>query len=154
MVDGSLRTGQRSNSDVGQYGHVAPQPVDAPVILKISPTAHIAVGFFALGLLALVMAAPTVFAPTMVLPVVASIAIMRYRTVADQYEVTARTLLSSRTQAWTDVEGLRFDRGSWAKAHLTDGSDMRLPGVTFATLPQLTSVTGGRVPNPYAPSDD
>ena len=31
----------------------------------------------------------------------------------------------------------------------TDGSELRLPGVTFATLPMLTAATGGRVPNPY-----
>lgn len=166
MLDGSLREGQRSNSglrvaggavtrDCGlrggqcQYGRVAPEPADPSVILKISPTAHLAVGFLTIGLLALVLAEPELFAPFLVLPVLASIAIARYRTVADEQNVTARTLLSSRTEAWTDIDGLRFDRGSWARAHLKDGSDMRLPAVTFATLPQLTSATGGRVPNPY-----
>jgi hypothetical protein len=128
---------------------VATKPADTSVILKISPTAHLAVGFFTLGLLALVLAQPALFAPVLVIPVVLSIAIVRYRTVADEENVTARTLLSSRTEAWTDIDGLRFDKGSWAKAQLKDGSDMRLPAVTFATLPQLTSVTGGRVPNPY-----
>jgi hypothetical protein len=127
---------------------VAPDP-DTSVILKIAPTAHLAVGFFALGLLAIVLARPALFSPLLVIPVLASIAIARYRTVADQQNVTARTLLSSRTEAWTNVDGLRFDRGSWAKAHLKDGTDMRLPAVTFATLPQLTAATNGRVPNPY-----
>lgn len=131
-----------------KYGRVAPDP-DASVILKISPTAHLAVGFFTLGLLALVLAQPTLFAPLLAIPLVASIAIARYRTVADQQNVTARTLLSSRTVAWTEVDGLRFDRGSWARAHLKDGTDVRLPAVTFATLPQLTSATNGLVPNPY-----
>jgi Bacterial PH domain len=128
---------------------VASKPADTSVILKISPTAHLAVGFFAIGLLALVLAQPALFAPALVIPVILSIAIVRYRTVAGQENVTARTLLSSRTEAWTDIDGLRFDKGSWAKAQLKDGSDMRLPAVTFATLPQLTSVTSGRVPNPY-----
>jgi hypothetical protein len=122
----------------------------APVILKISPMAHLAVGFFTLGLLALVLAQPVWFAPLLVLPVLASAAIFRYRTVADQDTVTARTMLSSRTVPWSDVDGLRFDRSSWALAHRKDGSEFRLPAVTFATLPQLTAATDGRVPNPYA----
>jgi PH (Pleckstrin Homology) domain-containing protein len=132
-----------------QYGHVASKPAKTSVIIKISPMAHLAVGFLALGVLALVLAKPAVFAPLLLIPVVASIAIVRYRTVADERNVTGRYLLSSHTEAWTDVDGLRFDKGSWAKAQLKNGSDMRLPAVTFATLPQLTAATEGRVPNPY-----
>jgi hypothetical protein len=84
-----------------------------------------------------------------VLPVLASAAIFRYRTVADRDTVTARTMLSSRTMPWSDVDGIRFDRRSWALARRTDGSEFRLPAVTFATLPELTAATDGRVPNPY-----
>jgi hypothetical protein len=111
--------------------------------------AHFAVGFFTLGLLALVFSAPAWFAPLLVLPALASAAIVRYRTVADRTQVTARTLLGSTTVQWTDVDGLRFDRRTWALARRRDGSELRLPGVTFATLPLLTAATDGRVPNPY-----
>jgi hypothetical protein len=128
---------------------VAPDPADKSVVLKLSPTAHLAVGFLTIALLAMVLAQPALFTPLLVIPMVASFAIIRYRTVADRQNVTARTLLSSRTAAWTDIDGLRFDKGSWAKAQLKDGTDMRLPAVTFATLPQLTAATDGRVPNPY-----
>jgi hypothetical protein len=124
-------------------------PTSVPVIIKISPMAHLAVGFFALGLLTLVLAKPVVFAPLLVLPVLASVAVARYRTVADRDTVTARTLVHNRTVPWSDVDGLRFDKRSWALARLGDGSEFRLPAVTFATLPQLTAATDGRVPNPY-----
>ena len=120
-----------------------------PVVVKISPMAHLAVGFFALGLLALVLTEPVWFAPFLILPIAASVAIFRYRTVADRDTVTARTLLSSRTVPWSDVDGLRFDGSSWALACRTDGSEFRLPAVTFSTLPKLTAATDGRVPNPY-----
>jgi hypothetical protein len=125
-----------------------------PVVIKISPMAHFAVGFFTLGLLALVFAAPAWSAPLLVLPVLASAAIVRYRTTADREGVTARSLLGSTTLQWEDVDGLRFDRGSWALARRTDGSEVRLPAVTFSTLPTLTAATGGRVPNPYAVKPD
>ena len=111
--------------------------------------AHFAVGFFTLGVLALVLANPTWFAVLLVIPIVASFAVARYRTTADRDTVTARSLVSSRTVRWEDVDGLRFDRSAWASAHLKDGTDVRLPAVTFATLPQLTAATDGRVPNPY-----
>jgi hypothetical protein len=129
----------------------SPSAPDAktPVVVKISPMAHLAVGFFALGLLTLVLAQPVWFAPLLVLPVLASLAIFRYRTVADRDTVTARTMLSSRTVPWSDVDGIRFDRRSWALARRNDGSEFRLPAVTFATLPELTAATDGRVPNPY-----
>jgi hypothetical protein len=120
-----------------------------PVVIRMSPMAHLAVGFLTLGLLALVLAKPVVFAPLLVLPVLASTAIVRYRTVADADTVTARTLVSSTTAPWSDIDGLRFDRSSWALARRRDGSEFRLPAVTFATLPLLAAVTGGRVPNPY-----
>lgn len=111
--------------------------------------AHLAVGFFALGLLAIVLTNPAWFAPLIVIPVVLSAFIIRLRTVADRDGVTARTLLGRETLAWDDIDGLRFGRSSWASAHLKDGRELRLPAVTFATLPLLTEVSGGRVPNPY-----
>jgi hypothetical protein len=110
--------------------------------------AHFAVGFFTLGLLVPVLAFP-VTAPLLVIPVLLSALIFRLRTVADEQGVTVRTLLGSRSVAWEDIDGLRFSRGSWGRAHLKSGEDLRLPAVTFATLPQLTEASSGRVPNPY-----
>lgn len=122
----------------------------SPLVIRISPMAHFAVFFFFLGLAALVYVWPSWTQVLFALPVLASAAIVRYRTVADRDTVTSRTLLSSRTVPWTEIDGLRFNRSSWARARLTDGSEMTLPAVTFATLPLLTAASGGRVPNPYA----
>jgi hypothetical protein len=121
-----------------------------PVVIRISPMAHFAVGFFTLGLLAVILAGPHWVALLLVIPILLSIAVVRYRTIADATTVTARTLLGSQTVGWDDIDGLRFGRSSWATAQLKDGGELRLPAVTFATLPQLTEVSAGRVPNPYA----
>ncbi|WP_319431963.1 PH domain-containing protein [Mycobacterium sp. RTGN5] len=120
-----------------------------PTVIRISPMAHFASGFLALGLLVMITIFPAWGAVFMVLPVLASVAIVRLRTVADRETLTARTLLSSRTVGWDEIDGLRFDRSSWARARLRDSSEMMLPAVTFATLPQLTEASNGRVPNPY-----
>jgi hypothetical protein len=111
--------------------------------------AHFAVGFLALGLLALVLAGPEYFALLLVIPVMLSAFVVRYRTVADRETVTARTFLGSKTVSWDDISGLRFGRSSWAYAQLKDGTELRLPAVTFSTLPLLTEASEGRVPNPY-----
>jgi Bacterial PH domain len=121
----------------------------APVVIRISPMAHFAVGFFALGLLAPVLAWP-VTAPLLAIPILLSVMIERLRTVADAQSVTARTLLGSRTVGWVDVDGLRFVKSSWARAQLRNGEELRLPAVTFSTLPLLAEASQGRVPNPYA----
>jgi hypothetical protein len=121
-----------------------------PIVIKISPMAHFAVGFLTLGMLAVIMGGPSWVALLLVIPILLSVAIARYRTVADSTTVTARSLLGSETVDWDDIDGLRFDKSSWARAHLKNGQDLRLPGVTFATLPQLTEVSAGRVPNPYS----
>ncbi len=111
--------------------------------------AHLAVGFLTLGMLSLVFAGPGWFALLLVIPMLVSLAISRYRTIADRDNVTARTLLGSETVRWDDIDGLRFGRRSWALARRRDGSELSLPAGTFATLPLLTAASGGRVPNPY-----
>jgi hypothetical protein len=120
----------------------------SPVVIKVSPMAHLAVGFLTLGLLIPVLAWPPC-APLLVIPVVLSASIIRLRTVADGQGVTVRTLLGSQSARWEDIDGLRFNRGSWARARLKGGAELRLPAVTFATLPLLTEASSGRVPNPY-----
>lgn len=118
-------------------------------MIKMSPMAHFAVGFLTLGLLAPVLTWPAT-APLLVIPVLGSTLVIRLRTVADPRGVTARSLLGSRSVRWEDIDGLRFTRGSWARAHLVRGGQVWLPAVTFATLPLLTEASAGRVPNPYA----
>lgn len=127
----------------------SPSAPGKPVVIRMSPMAHFAVGFLALGLMTLVLSGPTWVASILVIPVIASACIVRLRTVADRETVTTRNLLNSETVRWEDIEGLRFGRASWARAQLKDGRELLLPAVTFATLPLLTEASAGRVPNPY-----
>lgn len=124
-------------------------PESSPVVIRISPMAHIAVGFLMLGISALVFAGPAWFVVLLLIPVILSIVVARYRTVADRHTVTARTLFARQTVPWDEIDGLRFGRRAWAVARRRDGSEFALPAVTFSTLPVLTEASGGRVPNPY-----
>lgn len=118
-------------------------------VIRISPMAHIASAFILLWLVLLMPAFGRWGLILFAIPVLLSLAIVRLRTVADADAVTAHRLLSSRTLPWSQIEGLKFTRGRWARACLPDKSDVQLPAVTFATLPLLTAASGGQVPNPY-----
>lgn len=118
-------------------------------VIRISPMAHLASLFVLMALITIGPAFGRAGLALLLIPVSLSVAIERFRTVADAENVTARTLLKSRTVRWTQIEGLRFTRSRWAQAHLTDETDILLPAVTFATLPRLTAASGGRVPNPF-----
>lgn len=151
-------TGQASNPGVGRRAgammlHVSdaphPAPKTKPVMLRISPMAHFATAFLALSLLVLVPAWGYAGLVLLVIPVLGSVAIGRLRTVAGPETVTAYRLGSSTTLRWAEIDGLRFTRGGWARAHLSGGDDVLLPAVTFSTLPILAAASGGKVPNPY-----
>ena len=123
---------------------------NAQTVIRVSPMAHMISVFLAFALFTVGPAFGKVGLALMLLvPVFISIAIERFRTVADAETVTTRTLRKTRTVMWPQIEGLSFTRGRWARAHLTDESNMLLPAVTFATLPRLTAASDGRVPNPY-----
>lgn len=134
---------------VGVASQSSAKQTDKPVTIRMSQMAHFAVGFFTLGLLVPVLHWPWTL-PLLIIPVLLSASVIRWRTVADSSGVTARTLLGSKTVQWEQIQGLRFVKSSWARAQLTDGTTLRLPAVTFATLPLLTQASGGRVPNPYS----
>ena len=110
--------------------------------------AHFAVVCGTLALLVPMLAWPPA-AALLVIPVALSALIVRLRTVADDQTVTARSLFGSRRVEWSEVDGLLFEKGSWARAQLTSGDRLRLPAVTFTSLPLLSEVSNGRVPNPY-----
>ena len=112
--------------------------------------AHFAVGFFALGLLTLVLAGPAWFALLLVIPVIAvgvDHPVPHGR--RPRHRDRAHAARQPRRSPGTTSTGCGSARGSWAYAQLKNGGELRLPAVTFATLPLLTEASGGRVPNPY-----
>jgi membrane protease YdiL (CAAX protease family) len=126
-----------------------PTPDAQPVVIRISPMAQFAPAFLAVSILVLIPAFGNWALALLLIPALVSIAIVRLRTVADRDAVTARSLLSTKTVPWSQIEGLRFTRGGWARACGAGGDALLLPAVTFATLPRLTAASAGRVPNPY-----
>lgn len=119
--------------------------------------AHFAVGFLTLGLLVPVLTWP-VSAPLLVIPVALSASIIRLRTLADERGVTVRTLVGSRAVRWDDIDGLRFHRGSWARATLKDGTGAAIArgDLCDAAAPDRSQLGTGPQPVPmtaFRPAD-
>jgi len=127
----------------------AEAPDTTKTVIRISPMAHFAPAFVALSVVAFIPVLGNWALALLIFPALAAVAISRLRTVANPETVTARGLVRSRTLRWSDVEGLKFSRGGWARACRANGDEVLLPAVTFATLPRLTAASGGQVPNPY-----
>ncbi|CPR85671.1 low molecular weight protein antigen 6 [Mycobacteroides abscessus subsp. abscessus] len=139
------RTEWEADPTVGDNGGMAEAK---RTVIRTSPMAHFVTGFLALGMLSFVLALP-ILAPLLLIPIGLSYAIARYRTAVNTESAQIRTLTSTKTVPWSQIEGLTFDKHAWAQAKLTDGSTIRFPGVTFSTLPILSAASNGRVPNPY-----
>lgn len=112
----------------------------APVVIRVSPMAHLASGFLALGLLVLIPVFPAWGEVFLVIPILASVAIVRLRTVADRDSVTARSLLGSRTVGWDDIEGLRFTKSKWARA----AAQRRGPGASGGDVRDAAAADRGQ----------
>lgn len=84
------------------------------------------------------------------LPLIALVWVLRTQTTLDAAEVRTRSLVGSRTVAWTQIKGVRFPRRGFARAVLVDDSEVKLPAVSFDRLPELAAYSGGRIDDPYA----
>lgn len=90
------------------------------------------------------------FGWTLIVPLLQIWWIRRVRTVADADGLTAVHTFGTTSLSWDDVAGLRFPTWSAVRAVRRDGETVRLRAVTFADLPVLAAISGGRVPDPYA----
>ena len=87
-------------------------------------------------------------------PLVIIVFIMRTRTIADANGVVARTFFGRTVIPWESLRSLRVQEKSWVKAVLDDDREVTLPAVRTGSLPLLSQVSGGVVPDPSAPADE
>lgn len=93
---------------------------------------------------------PEAFGWLIIAPIIAAVWVARVRTTVTPDGLTVRKLIRSQSLSWSQITGFRFPKRSWARATLTDGSEVSLPVVTFDRLPQIAAASGGRITDPYA----
>lgn len=85
------------------------------------------------------------------IPVVIIVFVMRTRTIVDSDGMVARTLLGRTVIPWDSLRSLRVQEKSWVRAVLDDDREVTLPAVRTGSIPLLSQVSGGIVPDPSPP---
>jgi len=88
------------------------------------------------------------------IPLAIIVFVMRTRTIADGDGMVARTFFGRTVIAWDALRSLRVQEKSWVKAVLDDGREVTLPAVRTGSVPLLSQVSGGIVPDPSAPVEE
>lgn len=98
---------------------------------------------------------------TPLVPLLYIVWIERVRTTVSEAGITATYLFRpEQSMAWTDFRGILFDKRGRGIAVSNDNEDpdkatkFSLPAVSFNSLPELSKVTGGRIPDPITAGID
>ncbi|WP_094980298.1 PH domain-containing protein [Rhodococcus pyridinivorans] len=125
-------------------------PDSTTQVIQISRLSFLACALLFLALASPALAWPEAFAWTLIIPFLVAAWVVRVRTVVGPEGIVARATFKTTNLKWDELDGLRFPKRGWARARLTDGSEVALPVVTFGRLPQLSEASGGRITDPYA----
>ncbi|MCE4265314.1 PH domain-containing protein [Rhodococcus sp. AD45-ID] len=123
-------------------------------VIRISQLAYMACAFLLFAVSFPIFGWPAAFSWLLILPIIAVYFVARVRTTVSPDGLEVRSMFSSRTLSWDEVKGFRFPKRSWARAELTDGTEVTLPAVSFVRLPEIAIASGGRITDPYAAAAD
>jgi Bacterial PH domain len=154
-ADNTAGTGADNTAGTGAHNPATSGPDDAAAlpgrryVIRIQKLAYLAVLMLFISVSFPVIGWPAAFGWLLVLPIGVAVWVVRSRTVITSETLELRSMFGSRSVAWTDVDGVRFPKRGWARAHLNDGTEVTLPAVGFDRLRELAAASGGRVPDPY-----
>lgn len=86
----------------------------------------------------------------LLIPVVVLAWVLRTQTAVSDAGLDLRTLFGSRHLDWAQVKGVRIPERGYVRADLTDGTEVKLPAVSYDRLRDLAAFSGGRIPDPFA----
>jgi len=122
-------------------------PTPAPY--RSSRVALLGVLVLAICTIPLAFAAPPLIV-LLLIPVGAAAYVLRVGTRADGTGITVRTVSSSRTVPWSEVDRLESVRGGVELVTRTD-EHLRLPGVSRADAPRIVRASEGGLHEPADP---
>ncbi len=97
---------------------------------------------------------PAVMWVLFAIPAAAAIWVERTRTTVSASGLDLRTFFGSRHIDWSQVQGVSIPKRGYVRAHLTDGSEVKLPAVGYDRLRALVEASGGRIPDPFAAAEE
>ncbi|WP_330229265.1 PH domain-containing protein [Nocardia sp. NBC_00508] len=90
----------------------------------------------------------------LLIPVVVLAWVLRTQTTVSDAGLDLRTLFGSRHLDWGQVKGVRIPKRGYVRADLTDGSEAKLPAVSYDRLRDLAVASNGRIPDPFAEPEE
>lgn len=127
------------------------EPIEQSI--HISKLGLLAVGLLAICLSSIILTNPAILSVLLLIPIAIAWWMLRVRTTVTASGLRLRRMFSSESVEWSQIKGFRFPKRGWARADLTNGTEVSLPVVTFGRLPQIAAASGGRVTDPYAEAD-
>ncbi|WP_187344457.1 PH domain-containing protein [Aldersonia kunmingensis] len=124
-------------------------PATVRHVIRIQKLAYLAVIMLFISVSFPVIGWPAAFGWLLVIPIGVLVWVLRSRTTITTEGLVTQTVFGGQKVAWTDVEGVRFPKRGWARAHLRDGSEVTLPAVSFDRVRELAVASDGRIPDPY-----
>ncbi|MEU2030173.1 PH domain-containing protein [Nocardia amamiensis] len=86
----------------------------------------------------------------LLIPVVVLAWVLRTQTTVSDAGLDLRTLFGSRHLDWAQVKGVRIPKRGYVRADLIDGTEVKLPAVSYDRLRDLAAASNGRIPDPFA----
>ncbi|WP_235916156.1 PH domain-containing protein [Antrihabitans cavernicola] len=129
-------------------------PKAARYVIRITRLAMLGVFLLLFGVSFPAISWPAAFGWLYLIPIATAVWVLRTQTTITGTGLELRSVFGKRAVDWTDVKGVRFPKRGWARADLTNGTEVPMPAVSFDRLPELAAASQGRIPDPYAPSPD
>ncbi|MFI6999716.1 PH domain-containing protein [Nocardia sp. NPDC050175] len=86
----------------------------------------------------------------LLIPVAVSVWVLRTQTTVSENGLDLRTVFGSRHLDWSQLKGVRIPKRGYVRADLVDGTEMKLPAVSYDRVRDLALASQGRIPDPYA----
>ncbi|MFG1795626.1 PH domain-containing protein [Nocardia sp. NPDC049149] len=91
----------------------------------------------------------------LLIPVLVGVWVWRTQTTVSESGLDLRTMFGSRHLDWSQLKGVRIPKRGYVRADLIDGTEVKLPAVSYDRVRDLAAASHGRIPDPYAvPAED
>ncbi|WP_405166066.1 PH domain-containing protein [Nocardia sp. NBC_01499] len=86
----------------------------------------------------------------LLIPVAVTVWVLRTQTTVSETGLDLRTVFGSRHLDWSQLKGVRIPKRGYVRADLIDGTEAKLPAVSYDRVRDLAVASQGRIPDPYA----
>lgn len=135
--------------------HTAPEGSDtgggsAATVIRIPRLAFLGVFILFMCVFFMFVGWPIALWWLLLIPVAVTVWVLRTQTTVSERGLDLRTVFGSRHLDWSQLKGVRIPKRGYVRADLVDGTEVKLPAVSYDRVRDLAVASQGRIPDPYA----